>query len=204
MKRKTNLVAALLAGVMVLADLNPVAARVTASAADNDIWCVGPSGAEVCADSTGGFVPTTTNDADLGTSSLKWKALHITAGGITDAAIDTADIATDAVTAAKMITNAVETSKIKSDSVTTAKLINSAVETAKIATDAVTAAKIMNGAVETAKLLSGAVDTYKISGIRPAATDSGKIVCVASGNLSRFGLCTGPVDGAGGCTCVSQ
>ena len=41
-----------------------------------DTWCVGPSGAEVCVDSTGDFLPTTTGVASLGTASLKWTTLY--------------------------------------------------------------------------------------------------------------------------------
>jgi hypothetical protein len=48
-------------------------ARVTSSSAQRDIWCVGPSGAEVCVDASGNLISTTDDDTDLGTSSLQWK-----------------------------------------------------------------------------------------------------------------------------------
>lgn len=56
--------------------------RVTTAASD-DIWCVGPSGAEVCVDASGDLLPTTDNDTTLGTSSLRWsdvQTLDITVG----------------------------------------------------------------------------------------------------------------------------
>lgn len=52
-------------------------ARITSSAIDRDVWCVGVSGSEVCVDSSGNFIPTTNNAADLGTSSLKFKNLYL-------------------------------------------------------------------------------------------------------------------------------
>jgi hypothetical protein len=48
-------------------------ARVTDSADDRDAFCAGPSGAEACIDSSGDVIPTTDDDADLGTSSLQWQ-----------------------------------------------------------------------------------------------------------------------------------
>jgi len=60
-------------------------ARVTSSAIDRDVWCVGVSGTEVCVDSSGNFIPTTTNSVDLGTSSLEFKNLYIDGTITTDA-----------------------------------------------------------------------------------------------------------------------
>ena len=51
-------------------------ARLTAQgASDADIWCVGPSGAEVCADYSGNFLPTTDNDTTLGATALRWASI---------------------------------------------------------------------------------------------------------------------------------
>lgn len=48
-------------------------ARITSpSASDRDSFCAGAQNAEVCADSSGNFVPTVTNNQSLGTSGLKW------------------------------------------------------------------------------------------------------------------------------------
>lgn len=58
------------------------------------------------------------------------------------AAIETAEIADDAVTAAKLAANAVETEKILDANVTAAKLAANAVETEKIAADAVNTDKL--------------------------------------------------------------
>src|SRR3990167_3034328 len=55
----------------------PAQARVTSQGAtDRDTFCVGPSGAEVCADSSGNFIPTTDNDTTLGTSALRWSDIR--------------------------------------------------------------------------------------------------------------------------------
>lgn len=56
--------------------------------------------------------------------------------------VQTADIASSAVTEAKIASNAVTTAKIKDANVTAAKLASNAVTTAKIADSAVTAAKL--------------------------------------------------------------
>lgn len=56
-----------------------------------DIWCAGPSGAEVCVDSSGNLIPTTDDDADLGTPALQFRHLNIDG-----------DASIDSVTAASM------------------------------------------------------------------------------------------------------
>ena len=63
-------------------------ARVTSSSADRDAWCVGVSGAEVCVDSSGNFVPTTTNSVDLGTSALEFKNVYVDGTVTTDAIVN--------------------------------------------------------------------------------------------------------------------
>lgn len=52
-------------------------ARLTGTDPGTDIFCVGPSGAEMCVSSTGSLVPTTTNVSSLGTSSLKFKDANL-------------------------------------------------------------------------------------------------------------------------------
>ena len=64
--------------VLVLAFLvhisgSPLLARITGTQPTSaDIACWGPDGAEACVQDGGGLVPTTDNDAPLGTSSLRW------------------------------------------------------------------------------------------------------------------------------------
>jgi len=198
----------------------PALARITGTPPTNsDIWCVGPDGAEACVQADGSVVPTTTNDADLGTSSLKWNEVHVTAGGLTDSAIQTDDLSTDAITAAKILTGAVETSKIltaavvteklATDSVIAAKILSAAVITAKLATDSVTDAKILSGAVITAKLASDAVTSAKIA---DSAVGTGKITLGTNGEMpdsavlckrsdEKIGVCTDVVSAIGKCTC---
>lgn len=67
-------------------------ARVTSAADDRDIWCVGVSGAEVCVDSSGNMIPTTDDDADLGTSSLQWQDLYLDGTLYVDAISNEGDI----------------------------------------------------------------------------------------------------------------
>ena len=113
-------------------------ARITGTnptGASADIWCVGPSGAEVCVDSSGNVIPTTTNDTDLGPTSLVWNEVHMTAGGLTDASVLAADLASDAVTTAKIIVGAVTTTKLGDGAVTTQKILTDTVTTDKISFD---------------------------------------------------------------------
>lgn len=193
MKRNT-IFGGLAAALILAAALSaPVAhARITAAANDGDIWCAGPSGAETCVDSTGGVIPTTTNDADLGTSVLKWKALHITAGGITDGAIDTGDIASGAVTINKLGAGAVDTGALGSGAVTINKIRAGAVDTGALGSGAVNTGKILRDAIQTSKLMWGTV-----------GPDTGKVVCIRGGNSGGFGVCSNSanigVDGCGNC-----
>lgn len=50
---------------------------VNPNGAQSDIWCTGPVGAETCVDYLGDVIPTTTDDTDLGTSSLEWNNAYI-------------------------------------------------------------------------------------------------------------------------------
>lgn len=55
----------------------PVHARITGTQPTNaDIWCSGPSGAEVCVDASGNVVPTTDNDTTSGSTSLRWSSVN--------------------------------------------------------------------------------------------------------------------------------
>ena len=53
-----------------------VMARLTGTNPGTDIWCMGPSGAELCVDASGNFIPTTDNDATLGTASLRFSSVQ--------------------------------------------------------------------------------------------------------------------------------
>lgn len=54
----------------------PAFCRLTSANNDQDIWCVGPDGTEVCLDVGGQFIPTTDNDIPLGAGGKRWSALH--------------------------------------------------------------------------------------------------------------------------------
>jgi len=73
MTKLRNLFVVVLLLVAAAATSGRVYARVTAQgASDADIWCVGPSGAEVCVDVSGNFLPTTDNDTTIGTLALRF------------------------------------------------------------------------------------------------------------------------------------
>ncbi len=51
-------------------------ARISTPYTGDDAWCVGDNGTEVCVDSSGNLLPTTSNDTTLGTSSYLWSAVY--------------------------------------------------------------------------------------------------------------------------------
>lgn len=53
-----------------------VHARLTGTTGNAET-CWGAAGVEVCVDTSGNWIPTTTNVGDLGTSALKWKDLYL-------------------------------------------------------------------------------------------------------------------------------
>lgn len=115
---------------------------------------------------------TTFETLAVGTNDYLLTADSSAASGLKWAQVQTAGIANDAVTAAKIATGAVGSDELAADSVTAAKiasgavaaseLASSAVETAKINDSAVTTAKINDAAVTTAKINDGAVTAAKL------------------------------------------
>lgn len=187
MKKTFNFAGLMMAAVLVLGiSQSKVFARLTGTDPGSDVWCGGISGAEVCVNAAGDVIPTTTNDADLGTSSFLWNELHLTAGGLTDSAIATGDLADSAVTTPKLSADAVTSAKILNFQVTTDKLGTGAVTTAKIADDSVIGLKILNGAVTTAKIGTDAVTTGKIS-LQDMGVNYGESLCVTTGK--KIGVC---------------
>lgn len=81
----------LILAVLCLSASSLWARQTSQGSTDADTWCTGPANAEVCADKNGAFIPTVTNNQDLGTSALKWRNLKI-AGSITGAGIVTSII----------------------------------------------------------------------------------------------------------------
>ena len=77
--KKINALFALAVVLLVLVVCSPtnIFARLTGQTTQRDQWCTGVSGAEVCVDSSGNFIPTTDDDTDLGTSALQWKDVYI-------------------------------------------------------------------------------------------------------------------------------
>ena len=99
---------------------------------------------------------------------------------ISDGAIDTDQLAGDAVTNAKVADGAIDTEHLAADAVTNAKLADDAVETANIADDAITSALIADDAVVQAAIADEAVneDRLQISN----AGNNGEFLQKQSGN----------------------
>lgn len=97
----------------------------------------------------------------VGTTQLASNA--VTTAKITDANVTAGKLASDSVTTAKILNANVTADKLASDSVTTAKILDSNVTTAKINDAAVTTAKINDSAVTTGKINDAAVTTAKIN-----------------------------------------
>ena len=111
-------------------------------------------------------------------TGLNWAQL--TGTGISNGAVDTTQLATNAVTTVKITDANVTTGKLATDAVTTVKITDlnvtggklaaGAVTESKIADDAVTNAKIADSAVDTAQLVTSSVTEAKIaSGVVSAA-----------------------------------
>jgi len=134
---------------------------------------------------------------------------------VTDGAIDTAELANNAVTTAKITDSNVTTAKINDAAVTTAKIADANVTTAKIANDAITSAKIADGtiiagdiannAITTAKILDANVTTAKIADsnvttakINDAAVTEAKIAgsAVTSGKIASGSIDSTKLSGA--------
>lgn len=78
MKKTLKLAGALLCAILVLGiGSGRVFARLAGTNPGTDIWCMGPSGAEVCVDTSGNLLPTTDDDTTLGTSALRWATAFI-------------------------------------------------------------------------------------------------------------------------------
>jgi len=82
---------------------------------------------------------------------------------VSDAGINTTQLADDAVTTAKITDLNVTTGKLADNAVTTVKITDANVTTAKIADANVTAAKLATNSVETAKIVDANVTTAKIA-----------------------------------------
>ena len=99
---------------------------------------------------------------------------QIKLGGIANLAVDTAQLAADAVTGDKIedsavdtehiATSAVETAKINADAVTNAKIADGQVDTEHLADDAVNSDELAGGAIDAAHLASGIVSDQAATG----------------------------------------
>lgn len=77
MKKYLNLAGLLVCAALILGiGSGTVFARLTGTEPGTDIWCVGPSGAEVCVDVSGNLIPTTDNDTTVGSTSLRFATVN--------------------------------------------------------------------------------------------------------------------------------
>ena len=101
--------------------------------------------------------------ADNAVDSDQIAADAVTAAKLADDAVVTANIVDSNVTTAKIAADAVTAAKLADDAVVTANIVDSNVTTAKIAADAVTAAELADDAVVTANIVDSNVTTAKIA-----------------------------------------
>lgn len=197
-----------------------------------DIFCTGPSGAEVCVDASGNIVPTTTNDASAGTSSLRFSNVYSTLGNFSGAITasggvvgsltgEASAIADGIVTSVKLAAGAVATSAklgssdivytqhIADAQVTSVKLgASNVVYTAQIADSQVTSAKILDATIAAADLASSAVTSTKVQSYAvTSAKLGGGGASEATGTIicgvgAGLGYCSVAIDTGKTCTCV--
>jgi hypothetical protein len=104
---------------------------------------------------------------------------NVTTGKIAAAAVTNAKLASDAVATVNIIDANVTAAKLASDSVTTVKILDANVTAAKLATDSVTAIKIQADSVTTAKILDANVTTAKLAATSVTAAKLGSDVAGA-------------------------
>lgn len=118
---------------------------------------------------------------------------------VDSAGITSTELATDAVTNAKIADNAVDTAELADDAVTSAKIAAGAVDATALGSNAVTTAKINSQAVTSAKM--GFVATYETVGTGDGASTTFDAASVADSNylggtiVFRNGLAMELVDG---------
>jgi len=128
------------------------------------------------------------SDAGIDTTQLADNA--VTTAKITDLNVTTGKLADGAVTTAKITDANVTTAKIADANVTTAKIADANVTVDKLATDSVTTAKIVDANVTTAKIADANVTTGKL------ADDAVTTVKITDANVTAAKLATDSVETA--------
>lgn len=127
----------------------------------------------------------------------------IPGGAIIDGTVNSAEIATNAIVAAKILDGAIIDTKIGTGAVTNVKLGALAVDGAKLAAGAVTAGKIGALAVASGDIAAGAIIAGKIGALAIASGDiaagaviAGKLAtdAVASGNIAANAVIAGKIN----------
>lgn len=108
-------------------------------------------------------MPTIIQDLKLKNDPTTIVHPNIESDNIPSSAITAAKIASSTITSAKLASNSVTNTKIASSAVTDVKIASNAVTSAKIASGAVTSAKIETGAIQASHFSAGAVDTNAIA-----------------------------------------
>tara|TARA_Y100000592_G_scaffold57920_1_gene90709 strand:- start:2703 stop:5297 length:2595 start_codon:yes stop_codon:yes gene_type:complete len=103
--------------------------------------------------------------SNKGIASFSSDNFSVSSGAVTikDGGVVTAELAADAVTAAKLADDAVVTANIVDANVTTAKIAGDAVNGDKIADDSINSEHYVDGSIDAAHIASNAVTTAKIN-----------------------------------------
>jgi phage minor structural protein len=123
---------------------------------------------------------TTAKISDAAINSAKIATLAVGTGAIQDAAITSAKIANLAVGTAAIADGAITSAKIQDAAITSAKIASLAVGTAAIANGAITNAKIGTAAVGTAQIADAAITNAKIANL---AVDDAKIANISASKI---------------------
>ena len=99
-------------------------------------------------------------NASIGATQLATNA--VTTAKIAPLAVDTAELADSSVTSAKVGTNAIGPTKLADSAVTSVKIADLAVTTGKLGVDAVDGTKLADNAVDSEHITAGAVDTAHV------------------------------------------
>jgi len=136
------------------------------TSANADLTIAGGSG--ITTSATGSTVTVAGDNASTsakGVASFSSDNFAVSSGAVTikDGGVVTAELAADAVTAAKLADDAVVTAAIVDANVTTGKIADDAVTAAKLASNAVVSASIVDGAIATGDIADDAITAAKLA-----------------------------------------
>lgn len=124
--------------------------------------------------------------ADNLITAAKLAASAVTNAKINDGAVDTAKLAADAVTAAKIAADAVGNAQMADDAIDTAELVSNAVTQAIMANNAVGNAQMRDDAVDSAEIKGGAVGTSELNRSNVFSGETGTITNASDSGSKSF------------------